>query len=168
MTHDLQISRRLMLGGALALTSSLSLTFACKASGQVSGQRNKTVFIIARGAMDGLSVVVPYGDANYQRLRGNIAIAAPGQAEGALAISDGFGLHPALQTFHTLHGQGQLRIAPSVAIPTRIRSHFDAQDVLEGGLSTTARSADGWLNRAVAASGERGLSIGSQTPLVMR
>jgi len=62
-----------------------------------------------------------------------------------------------------------MRFAPAVAIPVRVRSHFDAQDVLENGGEGLRQQTDGWLNRALAATGGlKGLSIGAQTPLILR
>ena len=121
--------------------------------------------------MDGLSVTVPYADPNYVPLRGSLAIAAPGEANGALALSEGFGLHPALAGLHAHYDQGKMRFAPAVALPVRIRSHFDAQDVLENGGEGLRQQSDGWLNRAIVAAGGtslKGLSIGAQTPLILR
>jgi len=144
------------------MAAGLSLTFAGRAAAQSRGQRRKLVVMVARGAMDGLSVTVPTGDANYRPLRGNLAV------EEALALSDGFGLHPSLAGLHALHAAGQMRWAPAVAIPARIRSHFDAQDVLENGGEGLRQATDGWLNRALAVTGGTGLSIGPQTPLILR
>lgn len=138
---------------------------------QAAGPRNKLVVVIARGAMDGLSVTVPYADADYVPLRGGLAVPPPGEAGGALDLAEGFGLHPALSGLHALYGQGQVRFAPAVALPVRVRSHFDAQDVLENGGEGLRQQTDGWLNRAMAAAGGttlRGLSIGAQTPLILR
>jgi uncharacterized protein (DUF1501 family) len=165
MTTSPQINRRFLLGAA---ASGISLAFAGQAAARAGGPRNKLVVIIARGAMDGLSVTVPYGDPDYVALRGPLAIPGPGQEGGALALSDGFGLHPALAGLHRLYDAGQLRFAPAAAIPVRVRSHFDAQDILENGGGGLRQQADGWLNRALAASGGRGLSIGAQTPLILR
>ena len=64
-----------------------------------------------------------------------------------------------------------MRFAPAVAIPVRVRSHFDAQDVLENGGEALRQQNDGWLNRALAAGGGAnyaGLSVGPQTPLILR
>lgn len=144
------------------LAAGLSLTFAGHAAAQTSGPRRKLVVIIARGAMDGLSVTVPVDDPDYRTLRGALAV------EGALPLSDGFGLHPSLSGLHALHAKGQMRWAPAVAIPARVRSHFDAQDVLENGGEGLRQAADGWLNRALALTGGSGLSIGPQTPLILR
>lgn len=169
MTQSVQISRRLLMGG---LTAGIGLAYAGRVGARTPAGRHKLVMVIARGAMDGLSVTVPYGDANYQALRGALAIPEPGQVNGALALSDGFGLHPALSSLHALHAAGQMRFAPAVAIPVRVRSHFDAQDVLENGGEGLRSQSDGWLNRALSvARGERGLkglSIGAQTPLILR
>ena len=168
MSTHFNMNRRRLLGGFAGMAG-VSLAFAGRANAQGTAAANKMVVIIARGAMDGLSVTVPYGDANYAALRGGLAIGAPGQAGGALALSDGFGLHPSLAGLHELSQAGQLRFAPAAAIPTRIRSHFDAQDVLENGGEALREQNDGWLNRALSAGGsKKGLSIGSQTPLILR
>lgn len=162
------LNRRHLLGVGAA---GVGLAFAGKVAAQARGPANKLVVVIARGAMDGLSVTVPYGDANYVPLRGGLAIGAPGAANGALAMDEGFGLHPALSGLHDLYGQGQMRFAPAVALPVRIRSHFDAQDVLENGGEALRQQSDGWLNRAIVAAGGtavKGLSIGAQTPLILR
>lgn len=164
----LNLNRRHLLAAASA---GVGLAFAGRVAAQTNGPANKLVVVIARGAMDGLSVTVPYGDPNYVPLRGGLAIAAPGEANGALALSECFGLHPALAGLHALYGQGQMRFAPAVALPVRIRSHFDAQDVLENGGEGLRQQSDGWLNRAIVAAGGtslKGLSIGAQTPLILR
>ena len=144
------------------LAVGMSLTFAGHAGARTRGSRHKLVVIIARGAMDGLSVTVPAADPDYHALRGPLAI------DGALPLSEGFGLHPSLTGLHALHAAGQMRWAPAVAIPARVRSHFDAQDVLENGGQGLRQATDGWLNRALALTGGAGLSIGPQTPLILR
>lgn len=162
----LALDRRRLLAGLGV--GGLSLTFAGAAAARSTGGRPKLVVVIARGAMDGLSVTAPFADADYIRLRGPLAMKPPGEAEGGLMLEQGFALHPALAGLHDLYGQGQLRFAPAVAIPTRIRSHFDAQDMLESGGERLHQSNSGWLNRALGAVNGRGLSIGAQTPLILR
>lgn len=159
---NLSMNRRLLLGGSMA---GIGLAFAGRTAAQARGPRPKLVVVIARGAMDGLSVTVPTGDPNYAALRGGLAI------DGALAMRDGFGLHPALPGLKAMYDAGQLRFAPAAAIPVRVRSHFDAQDVLENGGEGLRQETDGWLNRALAAAGGgalKGLSVGAQTPLILR
>ncbi|MFN7128904.1 MAG: DUF1501 domain-containing protein [Brevundimonas sp.] len=167
MTHPV-LNRRALLGASAA---GIGLAFAGRVAAQSRGPAKKLVVVIARGAMDGLSVTVPYADPNYVPLRGGLALPAPGETDGALALGEGFGLHPALTGLHGLYRRNQLRFAPAVALPVRIRSHFEAQDVLENGGESLNRLDDGWLNRAlIAAGGSRlqGLSIGAQTPLILR
>lgn len=159
---DLTMNRRLLLGGSMA---GIGLAFAGRTAAQTRGPRPRLVVVIARGAMDGLSVTVPTGDPNYAALRGGLAI------DGALAMRDGFGLHPALPGLKAMYDAGQLRFAPAAAIPVRVRSHFDAQDVLENGGEGLRSQTDGWLNRALTAAGGgalKGLSVGAQTPLILR
>src|SRR5262245_51353659 len=62
-----------------------------------TGTDSRFVFIILRGALDGLTAVPPYGDADYARLRREIAIPAPGAANGAIRLDNTFGLHPNLR-----------------------------------------------------------------------
>ena len=169
MTQTPILNRRLLLGGSLA---GIGLAYAGRTAAQARGPKPKLVVIVARGAMDGLSVTVPYGDPDYRALRGGLAIAAPGEANGALALRDGFGLHPALPGLKAMYDAGRMRFAPAAAIPARVRSHFDAQDVLENGGQGLREQTDGWLNRALVAAGGqgrlKGLSIGAQTPLILR
>jgi uncharacterized protein (DUF1501 family) len=168
MTHVPHLHRRSVLTG-LGLALGVDLAFAGRARAQSGQARPKLVFIIARGAMDGLSVTVPWSDPDYARWRGDLAVRPPGEPDGALALGEGFGLHPALTGLHGLHAAGQLRFAPAVAIPARVRSHFDAQDVLENGGAGLRAENDGWLNRALlAAGGLGGLAVGAQTPLILR
>jgi len=130
--------------------------------------RRKLVVIVARGAMDGLSVAVPFGDPAYQPLRQDIAI----PADKVLPLDSTFGLHPKLKTLYALHQAGQARVAPAVAIPQRIRSHFEAQDLLETGGAQMYAATTGWLNRTLQAAQPgrptRALSIGAQEPLILR
>ncbi|HEV7227603.1 DUF1501 domain-containing protein [Brevundimonas sp.] len=164
MTH---LHRRRLLSGALGL----SLIGAGRVKAAAAGARPKLILLIARGALDGLSLTVPWADPNHIPLRRDLAVPAPGQDGGALDLIEGFGLHPSMPGVHALFRAGQVRFAPAVAIPARIRSHFDAQDVLESGAETVRGQTDGWLNRALAASGGvalTGLAVGAQTPLVLR
>ena len=132
---------------------------------------NRFVLIVLRGGMDGLSTVVPYGDPDYRRMRGTLALTPPGEG-GALSDLDGyFGLHPALADLVPWYRGGELLPIQAVATPYRERSHFDAQDLLETGLGRVGAAEDGWLNRALTLMGGQrrlGLALGQTTPLVLR
>jgi uncharacterized protein (DUF1501 family) len=161
-------SRRTVLSSALA--AGVGATFLGVAQGAAAADfaGRKLVVIIQRGACDGLSLAPPIGDPDYHALRGDIAIAN----DKALAIDSQFGLHPKLVKVHDLVLAGQARIAPAVAIPQRIRSHFEAQDLLETGGAQLYASTTGWLNRTLQAAQPgrtiTALSIGAQEPLILR
>ena len=168
------VSTRLSRRGLLCLGAGLSLTLmggtfmgSMGALADPVQAERKLVVIVCRGAMDGLSVAPPLGDPDYAALRGPIAI--PG--EDALPLDGYFALHPKLTVLHALAQSGQARIAPAVAIPQRIRSHFEAQDLLETGGDRLHDATTGWLNRTLAALGGRraikALSVGPQAPLIL-
>lgn len=134
------------------------------------GER-RFVFVILRGALDGLAAVPPIGDPNYSKLRGALAVPAVGEG-AALPLDATFGLHPALKFLHESFDRKELVVLHAVATSYRQRSHFDAQDVLESGHVQPQTSQSGWLNRAMTKlSGrgtELGVALGASVPLVMR
>jgi len=130
------------------------------------------VFVMLRGALDGLSAVPPVGDPGYATLRGQIALAKSGEG-AALALEGPFGLHPALKFLHESYAAKELAVLHAVASPYRERSHFDAQNVLESGDLRPHGSTSGWINRALTAlpsgkSREAGVALGANVPLAMR
>jgi len=129
--------------------------------------------VILRGGLDGLAAVPPYGEGTYSRLRGPLALGAPGSDGSVLPLDGLFGLHPALANLHRMYGDGQLAIAHAVASPYRERSHFDGQKVLEAGGTSPETSDGGWLNRALAALAEESfgrdaIALADSVPLVLR
>jgi uncharacterized protein (DUF1501 family) len=109
----------------------------------VPGDR-RFVFIIQRGAADGLSIVPPVGDRDYTRLRGALAI------ENGTKLDEHFALHPAMAEAGKMYGAGQALFVHATASPYRDRSHFDGQNVLETGGTSPYEVRDGWLNRLVS------------------
>src|SRR4029077_1562668 len=87
------------------------------------------VFVIQRGAADGLDIVVPYAEPAYARLRGALAI----DVAAATRLDGTFALHPALVKTAKLYEAKQALFVHAVASPYRERSHFDGQNVLETG-----------------------------------
>ncbi len=155
------------LGAGALVSTSPGLAFA---RGRDDG---RFVLVLLRGAADGLALAPPFADPDYARVRGELAIARPGQADGALALDGFFGLHPRLETVHTLYLSGDALVVHAVASPYRDRSHFDGQDVLENGGSKVGAMRDGWLNRALRPLGggpgdELAIALAQNTPLVLR
>jgi uncharacterized protein (DUF1501 family) len=168
------IKRREFLSGAALAAGSVLLTSRIAFAG--SGTRPRFVFVILRGALDGLTAVPPYADPSYARLRGEVAIAVPGAPGGAFKLDGLFGLHPSLAFLNESFAAQELIVFHAMASPYRERSHFDGQDVLENGCARAQAVQTGWINRALAAlppdrsarRGELGIALGQNVPLVMR
>jgi uncharacterized protein (DUF1501 family) len=160
------LSRRLFLkNGALAFaalgTSGVLGPGFLRASALASSGRSNSsgrkvlVCIFQRGAADGLSMLVPYGDPDYYKLRTDIALAAPGSSAtnnsqpAALRLDDTFGLHPALAPWKEFFDAGELAILPACGNPEATRSHFEAQDLMEAATGANMREPSGWLNRLI-------------------
>jgi uncharacterized protein (DUF1501 family) len=131
----------------------------------------KLVVVMLRGAVDGLSVVAPYGEREYAASRPQIALAAPGAEEGLIKLDSLFGLHPALGPLKRHWDGGQLAFVHASGSPDTTRSHFDAQDYLESGTPGRKSTPDGWMNRLLAAlPGEpaptRAIAQGSTPPRI--
>ncbi|SAK55613.1 PF07394 family protein [Caballeronia calidae] len=104
------------------------------------------VFVIQRGAADGLNIVVPYGDPAYATLRGPLAI----DASTATKLDGLFALHPSMKQVAHMYADREALFVHAVASPYRERSHFDGQNVLETGGAAPYRLKDGWMNRLVS------------------
>ena len=154
------LDRRRLLGAA-ALLSASPVLFA-----QAATER-RFVFIIQRGAADGLNTVIPYAEPAYARLRGALAI----DGAAALKLDGSFALHPSLVKLHGLYGAGQASVVHAVASPYRDRSHFDGQNVLETGGRAPYQVKDGWLNRLLGllpGGGRTAIALSPAVPMALR
>ncbi|OWJ57115.1 DUF1501 domain-containing protein [Paraburkholderia caledonica] len=125
------------------------------------------VFVIQRGAADGLNIVVPYAEPAYATLRGALAI----DASSARRLDGTFALHPALVQIGAMYADRQALFVHAVASPYRDRSHFDGQNVLETGSASPYRVKDGWLNRLVAqlpSARENAIAFAPTVPMALR
>jgi len=157
MTFD----RRLFLkssGLALVAGGFIPRVFVRMASAETPASSRFLVAIFLRGAVDGLNVVVPWGEAAYYSARPTIAVPRPGGSrEGAALDLDGFfGLHPSLSPLHDLYRNGAAAFVHAAGSPDPTRSHFDAQDFMETGTPGARATRDGFLARALAAAPRRG------------
>jgi uncharacterized protein (DUF1501 family) len=173
--------RRVFLrAGALALVSvgldPIFLTRTAFARQPVlhTARRKTLVCVFQRGAVDGLNMIVPHGDAAYYRARPRIAVPQPGRDAGALDLDGHFGLHPAMKALLPWWRDKSLALVHAVGSPDRTRSHFDAQDYMESGTPGRKGTADGWLNRSLQHASEhadtpfRGVALGPQLPRILR
>jgi uncharacterized protein (DUF1501 family) len=136
------------------------------------GGQSRLIVVLLRGAVDGLNVVVPYGEEAYYRERQSIAIAPPGKPDGGLALDGHFALHPALAGLMPLWAEHGVAFVHAAGSPDPTRSHFDAQLNLETGVPGESVPGDGWMNRLLRAlPGARGaldgIAIGPTVPRIL-
>lgn len=162
------VSRRRVLQGA-GMLAAASLFSGMKVAFADAPVEQRFIFVILRGAMDGLGAIPPYGDRHYQDARNGLAL-----PQSAYTQLDGFfGAHTALANFTQMFKDGDAAAIQAVSTPYRERSHFDAQNVLESGGLEPHRINTGWLNRALALYGEPranalGLAVGQTIPLTLQ
>ena len=166
--------RAFMKGGALAVAGAAAVPSFLTRSvlGQVTtAQANgKTLVVIfARGAADGLNIVVPHAESSYYQMRPAIGI----PQNQVIDLNGFFGLHPAIASLKPLYDQGHLAIVHAAGSPDITRSHFDAQDYMESGTPGVKATPDGWLNRVLQAEDSRrglppsafqAVALGAQIP----
>lgn len=116
------------------------------------GKKKILITVFQRGAVDGLNMIVPYGDGEYYNLRRTIAVPKSGQTDGAVNLDGFFGLNPAMKSLEKFWQSKQLAVVHSAGSPDNTRSHFDAQDYMEAGTPGVKSTRDGWLNRVLQTS----------------
>jgi uncharacterized protein (DUF1501 family) len=154
----MSVTRRAVLGGALSLAG---LGFARLGRAGVA-DAPRFVFMLLRGAMDGLAAVPVPGDPDWGGL---------GRGEVTGPSLDGtFALHPELAPLEPWFRDGDLAIVHATCMPYDQRSHFDGQDVLESGVPVVGARRDGWLGRAIGVIGAKtpAFALGDEVPLVLR
>src|SRR5579871_4919205 len=140
------MNRRSFFRGVISLggTTLVPRTLLWAGNNQLR-ERRRLVVIFQRGALDGLSAVVPYREKNYYALRPTIAV----PPQKVLDLDGFFGLHPSLSSFLPLYRERNLAVVQAVGSPDVTRSHFDAQEFMESGTPGIKGTPDGWLNRAL-------------------
>jgi uncharacterized protein (DUF1501 family) len=150
------------LGASALLTSTMGarMTFARAATNK------RFVFIIQRGAADGLGTVAPVGDPAFAAQRGVLAQ----DFAAATRLDSMFALHPSLANVGALYQAKQALFVHAVASPYRDRSHFDGQNVLETGGSSAYALKDGWLNRLLSLlpAEDKAIALAATIPMALR
>lgn len=132
-----------------------------------AGTPKRLVFVIQRGAADGLATVAPTGDPAFAAVRRTIA----DESAGGAKLDAMFTLHPALAQTASLYTGKQAHFAHAVATAYRDRSHFDGQNMLEGGGSRPYGRDDGWVGRLLTllpAAERDAIAIAPAVPLALR
>ena len=127
----------------------------------------RLLFVLQRGAADGLATLAPMADPALKPLREYLL-----EPYANAPLIDGmFALHPSFETIGKLVQQKQALFAHAVATSYRSRSHFDGQNIVESGASQAFAMRDGWLNRLLGLLPEgqaRALALSAALPLALR
>ncbi len=125
-------------------------SWAMQPSGDAAGS-NVLVCLFLRGGIDGLNVLPPFTESRYYDLRPTIAVAEPGSGDDTAIDLDGFyGMHPSLASLQPYFDDGSLAWVHATGLDHDTHSHFDAQDLMERGITELDIAFDGWLNRHLA------------------
>ncbi len=111
---------------------------------------SKLLVVFLRGGYDSANLLVPYASPFYYEARPRIAVAKPGDVQGALPLDTRWGLHPALAaSVMPLYAKGQAAFLPFAGTDDLSRSHFETQDSIELGqaLDRGRDYRSGFLNR---------------------
>lgn len=170
------LNRRLFLqGSALIGCSAAAHPLMSSATFAAAPGENRLVVIILRGAMDGLDLVQPRGDAAFAGYRPGLAALPVGAEGGALPLDDFWAVHPGLAKLMPLWTAGELGFVHATSTPYRDkRSHFDGQDLLEAGTGmdvALGMAREGWLNRMLQAmpgvQSQTAFSVGAEEMLIL-
>src|SRR5216110_3049605 len=146
--------------------------FLVRTAAAAAARGKVLVAVFQRGAVDGLSMVVPHGDPAYAAARQTIALRPPkrGEADRAVDLDGFFALHPGLAPLVPLWDARSLAIVHAVGSPDTTRSHFDAQDYMESGTPGVKSTRDGWVNRALEhrETPFRGVAFSQQLPRALQ
>ena len=150
---DFTASRRRFLAG-LGATAGTAVVgglvggaFQQVAFGATATSPNVVVVLSLRGGADGLSMVVPHGDAAYADNRPTIAI----PTSTLLGRDATFGLHPGFKPLEGMWNAGTFAAVNAVGMPSPNRSHFSAMEIVEDA-DPGSSERRGWINRMVGLS----------------
>ncbi|ANU08308.1 DUF1501 domain-containing protein [Paraurantiacibacter namhicola] len=159
------IDRRTLLHSGLWLGSAAA--FAPRVALAAEHTEKRFLFVLQRGAADGLDLLAPLGDPELSGLRGPWM----GDLEQRQALDGFFALHPMLGTIGAMYAAGEAAFVHAAASSYRERSHFDAQNLIESGGAKPYVQRDGWMNRLVGLmtpGSVRALALAPSIPLALQ
>lgn len=146
--------RRALGASCLTLGGSGIQRLAFSEDSAAASGRDLLVTIFLRGGCDGLGVLAPVDDPHYIAARkADLRIVEKGEHPD-LAIKNGYAghdwrLHADAAPLQELYVHGDLAMIHACGLKNGTRSHFDAQDMMERGISEQKNLGlgTGWLTR---------------------
>ncbi len=118
--------------------------------------------VLLEGGMDGLTAVPPFGDPNFMSMRKTLV------PENFLKLNSFFGLHPSFNYLSGLMAKNNASIVHATNFPYIKRSHFEGQNLMEGGGLSPFSEKTGWLGRALDLANTPGRALSLNMPLILR
>jgi uncharacterized protein (DUF1501 family) len=156
----MSISRRSVVRGLAAsaalstLPPSVRLAVAQPHGLAAASRRDTLVVVFLRGGMDGLQLLAPADNTDYVAARGaDLRVLASGASAGLrignAPTAEDWRLHPTASPLLDLYRSGQLAFVHASGLMADTRSHFQAVDLMERGITDAAQigSAVGWATR---------------------
>lgn len=159
------LTRRAFAAGSLAI-GGMVLAAPDSVFAAAAGAK-RLLFVLQRGAADGLATLAPTGDPDFARLRGPML----DDYADAPQVGDFFKLHPAYAQVASIAGRKQALFVHATASSYRERSHFEGQNLIESGGPKAYEVRDGWLNRLVGlmeGKEPRALALSASVPLALQ
>jgi uncharacterized protein (DUF1501 family) len=146
--------RRTLAASCAPLGSAGITRLAFSGDSAAASGRDLLVVIFLRGGCDGLGVLAPVDDHDYQTARiAQLRIAEKGERAGLpvknASTGNDWRLHPNAAALLELYDRGDLALVHACGLKNATRSHFDAQDMIERGVSDQKQLGlgTGWLTR---------------------
>lgn len=168
MSGDGSMNRRDLLAGLTGAMAAGLLPDGLAFAQAPRAGRRRFLLIELAGAVDGLALAVPFRDPNYAKLRGMLALPAPGAFDGVFDLDGEFGLPRHLGALLALWQAQELTIIPAVGTGiARPDVELAARAFATG--DATGAAGPGWMGRLSGVAGGAGaLSIGLPVPPVLQ
>ena len=118
--------------------------------------------IILEGGLDGLALAPPVGDPNLTSFRKTLL------PDNLLKINSFFGLHPSLKNLSNLRANNNASLVHATSFPYVKRSHFEGQNLIQGGGLSPFSQTSGWLGRALELAHTSASALSLEMPLILR
>ena len=143
--------------------SAIAYTMGHSVFAHASNPEIGNIFVILlRGGMDGLAAVQPLHDKKIFDIRSSCIV------ENTRQLDDDFGLHPSMKNFSDRWNAGNASVVHATGFDYYGRSHFEGQNLMEGGGGAPYATSTGWLGRAMEVSNLSSLAITLPTPLICK
>ena len=143
--------------------SAIAYTMGHSVFAHASNPEIGNIFVILlRGGMDGLAAVQPLHDKKIFDIRSSCIVENTRQLDGD------FGLHPSMKNFSDRWNAGNASVVHATGFDYYGRSHFEGQNLMEGGGGAPYATSTGWLGRAMEVSNLSSLAITLPTPLICK